>query len=319
MTDENAQQSWGAPEASTNESAPESSDLSPAPNPPVVEAPALFQNYELPPPPVRIPHFGHLLLLGVFLLFGFFCAVTLSRLALHLHWGGVTTLRGAVEDIHYELGSESLLYLFTLAASLFLFPLIWDKGFFAGLQWNGATALRLRVRLVGAAFGCLVLAAVSSSLFPGPKNAPIDRIIRAPGAAWLLFAFGVTFAPFFEEMIFRGFLLPALCTAVDWFGEKIAHQPRLPLGENGHPQWTTTAMITASIATSIPFAAMHAEQTGNAIGPLLLLGGVSLVLCAVRLKTKSLAASVFVHAVYNFVLFSIMLIGTQGFRHLDQM
>ena len=55
-------------------------------------------------------------------------------------------------------------------------------------------------------------------------------------------------------------------------------------------------MVVASIVTSIPFAALHAEQTGYSIGPFLLLVCVSLVLCAVRLSTRSLAASVMVHA-----------------------
>jgi hypothetical protein len=64
---------------------------------------------------------------------------------------------------------------------------------------------------------------------------------------------------------------------------------------------------------------MHAEQTAHAIGPFFLLVTVSLILCAVRLKTRSLAASTIVHACYNFLIFSLMLIGTSGFRHLDKM
>jgi membrane protease YdiL (CAAX protease family) len=64
---------------------------------------------------------------------------------------------------------------------------------------------------------------------------------------------------------------------------------------------------------------MHAEQTGYSWGPFLLLVCVSLVLCWARLSTRSLAASVAVHASYNFLLFSLMLIGTQGFQHLDKM
>ena len=78
-------------------------------------------------------------------------------------------------------------------------------------------------------------------------------------------------------------------------------------------------MITGSIATSIPFALLHAQQTGWSIGPFMLLLGVSLVLCTVRLLTRSLASSVMVHACYNFLLFSIMLLGTSGFQHLDKM
>jgi hypothetical protein len=164
-----------------------------------------------------------------------------------------------------------------------------------------------------------VLAGASSLISPGPTNAPIDKIFRAPGAAWLLFVFGVTFAPFFEEMFFRGFLLPALCTAVDWCGETIAHRPRRPLGPNGHPQWSIGAMALGAIATSIPFAMIHAAQTGYSVGPFVLLAGVSMVLCAVRLATRSLASSILVHACYNLILFSIMLIGTNGFRHLEKM
>jgi hypothetical protein len=34
---------------------------------------------------------------------------------------------------------------------------------------------------------------------------------------------------------------------------------------------------------------------------------------------RSLAASVLVHASYNFLLFSLMLLGTSGFQHLDKM
>jgi hypothetical protein len=64
---------------------------------------------------------------------------------------------------------------------------------------------------------------------------------------------------------------------------------------------------------------MHAEQTGNSVDAVLLLACVSLVLCAVRLIARSLAASVLVHAFYNFLLFSMMLLGTQGFQHFDKM
>jgi membrane protease YdiL (CAAX protease family) len=279
----------------------------------------LFQQYQAPESQERIPNFGHLLVLGTLLLFGVVFASLVTQLALHRQLFGVNTVQKAVSDIHYTLGSEALLYVFTLAVSLVVFPMLWHKGFFRGIQWNFATALRLRWRLVSAALSCLVLAGASSVISPAPTNAPIDRIFRAPGAAWLLFVFGISFAPFFEEMFFRGFLLPALCTAVDWCGEVIAHHPRRPLGPNGHPQWSFGAMALGAIATSIPFAMIHAAQTGYSVGPFFLLAGVSLVLCAVRFATQSLASSVLVHACYNLILFSIMLVGTNGFRHLDKM
>jgi len=43
------------------------------------------------------------------------------------------------------------------------------------------------------------------------------------------------------------------------------------------------------------------------------------VLCWARLSARSLAASVLVHASYNFLLFSLMVIGTGGFKHLEKM
>jgi membrane protease YdiL (CAAX protease family) len=78
-------------------------------------------------------------------------------------------------------------------------------------------------------------------------------------------------------------------------------------------------MVIASILVSVPFAAMHAEQQGYALGPFVLLILVSLVLCAIRLQTRSLAASVVVHSTYNFLLFAVMVISTGGFKHLDKM
>jgi len=283
--------------------------------------PALFAQYskEEYRQPARIPHFGHLILLLLLACFGLLGAGSLLLLGMHFHLFGVSTLGEAVTDFRYTLGSQAVQYLITFAACLFVFPLVWRKGFFDGLQWRATTALRLKGRLIATAVACFALAMLNGYFMPGPTDAPIDRIFRAPGAAWVLFAFGVTLAPFFEEIAFRGFFLPALCTAYDWFGEKIAGIPLRPLDENNHPQWSMPAMVVSSILTSLPFALMHAEQTAYSLGPFLLLVGVSLVLCWVRLSTRSLASSVLVHACYNFLLFSLMLFGTGGFKHLDKM
>jgi hypothetical protein len=284
--------------------------------------PHLFQSWLEPeplPPEPRIPNFGHLAILILLALIGLLGTSLLTRSALHFHLWGISTTSKALDDIHYTIGSMAALYLITFGLALLIFPLIWHKSLFAGLQWNLATALRLRWRLVGAAGICFVLAMIDEVVLPGPSNAPIDKLFETGTAAWLLFAFGVTFAPFFEEAIFRGFLLPALCTAFDWSVEKSTGYPALPLESNGHPRWSLSAVVFGSIATSIPFALMHAEQTAWSLGPFLLLVCVSLVLCWARLSTRSLAASVLVHASYNFLLFSLMLLGTSGFKHLDKM
>jgi membrane protease YdiL (CAAX protease family) len=290
-----------------------------APYRPAGNEPHLVLSWNPPQVVQRIPNFGHLGILMVLIFFGWVGAGAATLGAIKLHLFGVSTIDKALTDVHYTLGSMIVLYLVTFCLSLILFPLVWNKSYFAGIQWNGAAALHLRWRLFGAASICFVLALLNGVLMPGPENAPIDEIFRAPGAAWLLFAFGVTIAPFFEEILFRGFLLPAFCTAFDWTRERITGIPPLPFDANGHSRWSLQSMIVASVLVSIPFAAMHAEQTGYSLGPFLLLICVSMVLCWARLSTRSLAASVLVHASYNCLLFSFMLAGTGGFKHLDKM
>ncbi|MGB6726755.1 MAG: type II CAAX endopeptidase family protein [Terracidiphilus sp.] len=308
--------------ATTESTPPESSQTDPSTFAPVPEEPPLFANVfqpEPPPPPARIPHLGHVALLAVYLALSLFASIVVVGAAVHFRLFNATSLQSAMNDIHYALGSEFLIYLGAFIAAYFTFPLIWHKRFFAGLQWNWATALRHRWALIGTGFFCYLLAIVNIIFVPGPSNTPIEKIFKQPGAAWLLFFFGITIAPFFEELIFRGFLLPSLCTAYDWLAEKFYKVPRRPLRSDGSPQWSFSAMAIASLVTSAPFALMHAEQTGNSVDAVLLLACVSIALCAVRLIMRSLAASVLVHALYNFLIFSMMLVGTQGFQHLDKM
>jgi membrane protease YdiL (CAAX protease family) len=282
---------------------------------------SLFPTWTRPEiiPQPRIPHLGHVALLALLVFVGLMGSGILTQVALHFHLFGISTVKQALTDIHYTLGSMAALYLISLGGGMLLYPLLWHKSLFAGLQWRASTALRLRSRLFTAAFVCFLLAFIDGWLLPGPANTPIDKLFRTPAAAWMMFVFGVTFAPFFEEIVFRGFLLPALCTAFDWTGEKIGKRPAPPLDQNGHPQWSIPSMVVASIVVSIPFALMHAEQTSWALGPFLLLVCVSLVLCWTRLTTRSVAASVLVHACYNFLLFTLMILGTAGFRHMDKM
>ena len=267
----------------------------------------------------RIPNLGHVGLLIVLVVLGWLGTGLLLLLALRIHLWGVTTLAAATTDFRYSLTSQAVQYLITFAACLGIFPIVWQQPFFKGLHWRASFVIHRSRFLAGAAIFCFFVAMINSVLMPGPTNAPIDQLFRSTGAAWAMFGFGVTLAPFFEEMAFRGFLLPALCTAWDWTVEHIQGVSRRPLDEDGNPQWSRPAMVVGSILTSLPFAMMHGAQTSWSLGPFLLLIFVSLVLCWVRLSARSLAASTVVHACYNLMLFSFMLLGTGGFKHLDKM
>ena len=270
-------------------------------------------------PPPRKPNFGDFLVFAMLAFGGSLCAGLVVLGALHFHILGISTFKQANDEVHYRIGSQAVWYLVTLLFCVAVYPLLWRRSFFAGIEWRASAAARHIWRLVGAAGACFVGAIVDELLIPGPANTPIDQTFRMPGAVWLLFAFGVTLAPLIEEIAYRGFLLPSLCTAYDWMVEQFTRSKPRPLGENGFPQWSLRAMAVGSVLTSIPFALMHGEQTAYSMGPFLLLVAISLVLCWVRLAVRSLAASVVVHSSYNLLLFTLMFFGTSGFRHLDKM
>jgi uncharacterized protein len=273
----------------------------------------------VPLPPMRFPNMADVGLLVVLLLFAALGAAGITGAALHFHLFGVTTPKQAIADVRYQFGGQILWYFLALVGSIILFPTLWHTEFFRGLEWRFGAALRARTQLVGTTIFCLVLAVIDGRLLPGPDNAPIDEVFRRPGTAWFLLFFGTLLAPFFEELFFRGFLLPAFCTAYDWTTERMQHRPAPWPDEEGKTIWSVPAMAVSSVLVSIPFALIHSPQTGYSIGPFLLLFCVSMVLCWVRLRVRSLAASTFVHAGYNLVLFATMIVATGGFKHMDKM
>jgi membrane protease YdiL (CAAX protease family) len=267
----------------------------------------------------RHPNFADASLFVVCLILGVLISSGAVGAALYFHWHGLRSLDEASKSTTVALSTQLMIYVIGLVVAVPFFRKVWGQGYFAGLHWHGVSASRLRYWLVLTAVACNGLAMIGNAVLPFPKSAPIDQMFSTPRDAWMLAIFGVTIAPFFEEMIFRGFLLPAVATAWDWCVEKMTGQePRL-LDAHGNPLWSAGAMIFASLMVSAPFALMHSAQVGKAWGPLVVLYCVSLVLCTVRLVTRSLASSTLVHSFYNLMLFAIMFFQTDGFRHMDKM
>lgn len=132
-----------------------------------------------------------------------------------------------------------------------------------------------------------------SALLPVPKSLPIDQFFRTRAGAYVMAIFGVTVAPFVEELFFRGFLYPVLARRLGSLG--------------------------GIVLTALAFALVHASQLAHAWGPLLVLFVVGSVLTAVRAVTKSVAASMLVHIGYNLTLFTMLYFASQHFRHFDRM
>ena len=266
-------------------------------------------------PPVRIPHLGHaalfLAIAGVFLLL-----VQLLLLGFN-HPSAIAGKAAGSMSPKFLVGSEALSYLATLAVSFFIFPLLWKRPFAEGIQANPDAARRNALRLIPIGLILSVSVQAISSLVSLPKNIPMDDFFRTPSDIWLIAAFGTLLAPLFEEILFRGFLLPAIAIAYDWLS-----LPRTPAA---YEQWrsnnrlTRPSLVFSAVLTSILFAALHGQQTAFTWPVLVLLFCVSLVLSYVRLRLRSVMASTLIHVSYNATIFVFAFIVTGGFRHLDKL
>ena len=267
-------------------------------------------------PPVRIPHFGHALL---FLAIAGTLLLLLQTLLVGIFHPSVIGHKISAASIppHLLIGSEALTYLASLTIAWGIFPLLWQRSFSNGLQLNFAATRRNALKLIPIGITLSLIVNAISSLITQPKDLPIEAFFRDRIDIWLITAFGVLLAPFFEETVFRGFLLPAFAIAYDWL---TLHRTEAALAE-----WNSTNRITragwafSAILTSIFFTLLHAPQVSYAWPVLLLLFCVSLILSFVRLRLRSVLASTLVHASYNFAIFLIAFIGTDGYRHLDKL
>jgi uncharacterized protein len=263
-------------------------------------------------PPTRIPHLGHA---ALFLAIAGLSLLLVQLIALGFTHPPVATAKYVISP-KLVVGSEAFSYFATLTLSWFLFPLLWKRPFAEGIQANPDAARRNVIRLIP--IGLILSFAVQaiSSLATMPKSIPMDDFFRTASDVWLVTAFGTLLAPLFEEILFRGFLLPAFAIAYDWLS-----LPRTPAA---HELWhsnnklTRPALVFSAVFTSILFAALHGQQTSFAWPVLVLLFCVSLVLSYVRLRLRSVVASTLIHVSYNATIFLTAFIATGGYRHLDK-
>ncbi len=322
--------------------------LSPAAAPPEYgpDSPAEITSRDIFVPAGRlrrsIPNLGHTFIFLAMILFALLLtSLALSGLLRKIPAFHHETVLQMESDPRIVVPLEVAMY---TVAGLFgwgVFPLIWHRPFLTGLHWCGSVVRRRWAPLVITGVVLSVAIQFLSHYLPIPKDLPIEKFFQNPVGVWLLAIFGVTVAPAFEELFFRGFLLPSLASAWDWVARRsgsrdlavldtpmedempLPSSPASSINSLGFPvadeHWSTPAIIFASIVTSIGFALLHAGQLAHALAPLSVLFCVSLVLCFVRIRTHSFAASTLVHAVYNATIFTLLFIGTGGFRHLDKM
>jgi uncharacterized protein len=271
-----------------------------------------------PPSPVqhRIPNFGHALLLFAFAGLSLF----IFELIVILIGGPPATITAGhitIEHPKLQLVAEGGTYVVSLIVAWLFFPLLWHRSFLSGLEWNWSAARSQLGKLLPLGLMLGVMSGLANFFLSSSKPPPIEQFFVTASDAWLITVFGIVVAPIFEEVCFRGFLVPAFAIAYDWLS--------LPRNDAGRSYWQSTtslspsAYVFSAIVSSILFAALHGQQLAYAWGALVVLFSVSLVLTWVRVKTQSVAASILVHSAYNSFIFLVTIIQTGGYRHLDRM
>jgi membrane protease YdiL (CAAX protease family) len=200
---------------------------------------------------------------------------------------------GILQVITYPLVSvlgQGLAYLLIFAFMSLIVKRVPGQDFWRAIRWNWPKNWSSYL-LVGMLLS-FALQGVAHFL-PIPKVLPVDQFFRTPAEAWALSLFGITLAPLFEELFFRGFLYPVLARR---FG-----------------------IATAVLVTAASFSLVHAPQLGRAWGPVLVIFLVGLALTITRAVTKSVAASLIMHIAYNATISVLLFVGTDGFRHLERL
>lgn len=271
-----------------------------------------------PNSPRMVPHVGHALVFLSLLLASLAVVWLGIGIAIGMHLFGKFSLLDLQKNTFLLVGIMAATYGMTIVLSSVILPLLWQRTWADGIYWRAQIAGKHFMTLIGIGIGLSLTVELLSNFLPIPKSLPIDDFFKTPSSIWTIAVFGVLVAPAFEELAFRGFLLPALANAWDWAASKLFDKTRPGIDADGQPQWSLPAMIVASLITSAGFARIHSEQLAHSMVPLAVLYCVSLALCAVRLRARSLSASVLVHAAYNFTLFATIFIATGGFHHLEK-
>ena len=196
------------------------------------------------------------------------------------------------KNAFFVVSAQFVSYLAIVGCMVFL---VWTRhkmSLSQAIQWNlPGRRLAVNALMIGAALA--VVSDVGEVVFHRwiPDSLPITEYFKDRPSAFLLAGFSILIAPLMEELLFRGFLYPALA------------------------RWT--GAFVSVVVTASAFTLLHGAQLGYSWAPLLLIFIVGVALTLTRVITRSVATGVIVHMTYNFVLMLQTYIFTHGFRQMQ--
>lgn len=195
-------------------------------------------------------------------------------------------------DTLYLVLVQLAAYLLVIGFTAFLSWTRHRQSLTQAISWNAPSARRAWHAVAGGLALALVSDIGDLVLSPWtPKSLPITEMFKDRPSALLLAGFGILVAPLVEEIMFRGFLYPALARLI--------------------------GVLPSIVLTATLFTALHGTQLSFSWAPLLLIFIVGITLTVVRAKTNSVALCVIVHMTYNFALLAQTFVATHGFRQMQ--
>jgi membrane protease YdiL (CAAX protease family) len=199
---------------------------------------------------------------------------------------GVIRLLEAVFRFHPRIRSAELLpgqflgYVLMFASLMLLFRWQYGRPFWRSLGWTASRVPPLLVVLAGllTAFGVAGLSLLMNT--PSTSN-PMTQMLEDPKSVVMVAIFGVTLAPMFEELAFRGFLQPLLARSL--------------------------GPVPGILLAAIPFGLLHFQEYGNSWRHVVLISLAGAAFGVVRQLTGSTRASTLMHASYNALFFFALL------------
>ncbi len=195
----------------------------------------------------------------------------------------------AVRPIHFpsdgvrQIAFQSIFY-GLLVIVLYGLLARYHRPFWRGLGWTFSFRGAPLCAIAGPALA--IGLAVLAPLLHTPEETTIQDLMTDRSSRVAVILFGAFLGPLFEELVFRGFILPLL--------EKSA------------------GAAAAIFMTAIPFALLHGTTVRWSWQAMLVIGLAGVVFGFARVRTGSTAAAAIVHIGYNSTLFAFFLVQRLG-------
>jgi len=256
------------------------------PTEPVMETPSIAElatpPLESPPLPVpREPFWGYLDLL---LILGFVCA---GLVGIVLLGALLVVISPKLKDdpMPMVLPLQLVFYAVVYVGFVAVFKLRYRAPVLISLGWRRAGLNPLFAAVGGVALA-LGLAFLATLLHTPQVASPIEKLVNSRSTLALFVITAVIVAPFFEELLFRGFIQPLLSR--------------------------TFGVIAGVLATAVLFGALHAPEYSWAWQYALVVTLAGAVFGWLRARTNSVVPGTVMHGFYNLAFVIGYLATTHG-------